>query len=153
MHCQQPLPPKPHGSSIGETEAGLSTGAGSCQHPLPSPEHCFTMDIKSCFPHKQSLNRTIFSQTAPRLERETWQLPVGREERTPLTMLAALSPKESRFLFCNHLLCKGWNRGDFSLQAGNALGARNGAFSAGPGSDKPTSKHIFCINKTVCLAS
>lgn len=41
------------------------------------------------------LNQTIFSQTAPRLEKETWQLPVGREEGTPLMVPGAPGPEES----------------------------------------------------------
>lgn len=91
-----PCPPKPLGSS-GEAKAGLSAGAGSCLHPLPFPKHSLKMGTKSCFPHQEfaCLNQTIFSQTAPRLERETWQLPAGREEGTPLVMPAALGPEES----------------------------------------------------------
>lgn len=95
MLCKQPLPPEPHRSSGGEAEAGRSAGAGSCQHPLPSPERSFKMGTESCSPHQEFLNQTIFSLTAPRLERETWQLPAGREEGTPLAMPAALGPEES----------------------------------------------------------
>lgn len=67
---QPALPPKPHRPPGGEAEIGLSTGAGSCQHPLSSPERSFKKGTESCSPHQEFLNQTAFSQIACRLERD-----------------------------------------------------------------------------------
>lgn len=124
-----------------------SQGRNQCQGwqlpaPLAPPECGFKMGTESC-QEFTSLNQTIFSQAGKgnlaAACRETGGDPSGD---------AGSTRPQGKQGFCSATVCsaKAETEVTSSLRAENVLSeseARNGVFSAGPGSDKPTSKHIF----------